>query len=63
MSSGALVVACPLRNCEDTHMNKALIAALVGVLGLALGFGAGWAWDSVTGDEDASPTPSASASP
>ncbi len=28
-------------------MNKTLMGALVGVMGLALGFGAGWLWDSV----------------
>lgn len=60
MSSGALTTAEQLRNCEDTDMNKALIAALVGVLGLALGFGAGWAWDSFSGSET-TPSPSASA--
>ncbi len=43
-------------------MNKALIAALVGVLGLALGFGAGWAWDAFSGGDAATPTPSASPS-
>lgn len=43
-------------------MNKAIVAAVVGVLGLALGLGAGWLWDSMTGDsasvESTTPTPS-----
>ena len=48
-------------------MNKAVVAVLVGVLGLALGFGAGWALDTVRGDEDStggseSPAPEASES-
>ena len=43
-------------------MNKALVAALVGVLGLALGFGAGWAWDAFAKDSDPSSTPSPTAS-
>ncbi|WP_156155944.1 hypothetical protein [Demequina phytophila] len=47
-------------------MNKALAAALVGVLGLALGFGAGYLWDNSRGgdgDPADSPTPTASATP
>ncbi|WP_156165151.1 hypothetical protein [Demequina silvatica] len=45
-------------------MNKALVAALVGVLGLALGFGAGYLWDNARdgdGDPADSPTPTATA--
>ncbi len=30
-----------------SRMNRTLMAGLVGVVGLALGFGAGWLWDSV----------------
>jgi hypothetical protein len=48
-------------------MNKAIIAALVGVLGLALGFGAGWVWDEFSGDDGANSTgtesPATSTSP
>ncbi len=43
-------------------MNKALVAALAGVLGLALGFGTGWLWDTIRGGDEAAPTPSPSVS-
>ncbi|WP_156160749.1 hypothetical protein [Demequina soli] len=45
-------------------MNKALVAAAVGVLGLALGFGAAWLWDNVRDDGSGAPaaTPGSTAS-
>ncbi|WP_156160826.1 hypothetical protein [Demequina maris] len=46
-------------------MNKALLAALVGVLGLGLGIGVGWMWDTVRGDGSGVPAsaPDTTASP
>ncbi|WP_296666655.1 hypothetical protein [Demequina sp.] len=46
-------------------MNKALAPALVGVLGLALGFGAGWAWENLRGEgpDTGAESPAASTTP
>ncbi|MDN4476389.1 hypothetical protein QQX09_11030 [Demequina sp. SYSU T00192] len=43
-------------------MNKALLAALVGVLAMGLGIGAGWAWDTIRGDGADAPTATPDAS-